>query len=183
MKNTNQSLRQQWIAYWKGAYAAWEAGRTDYPPLPIELHDLRCGAQTRAGTPCRMKVLYGNGRCKLHGGLSTGPKSETGKARSSLNWMGSKSNDEPHEILKKPEFQEFQNTNTNDGPDFHDVRDGLLLLHSAVQTKSKQSVGVRCVECQNLSAAHTCMKRLGAGTSMGQVRECDQYVESCSSIW
>ncbi len=183
MKNTNQSLRQQWVAYWKAAYAAWEAGCTNYPSLPDELHDLRCGAKTRAGTPCRMKILFGNGRCKLHGGLSSGPKSEAGKARSSQNWRGSKFNDEPHEILKKPDFQEFQNTNTNDGSDSQRVRGGLLLLHGAVQSKTKQAVGVRCVDCQNLSAAHTCMKSLGAGISMGQIRECNQYVESSSSIW
>jgi uncharacterized protein YjcR len=31
----------------------------------------RCGAKTRAGTPCR-KPAMANGRCRLHGGLSTG---------------------------------------------------------------------------------------------------------------
>jgi hypothetical protein len=39
-----------------------------------------CGAQTRKGTPCRCKALA-NGRCRLHGGLSTGPKTPEGKAR------------------------------------------------------------------------------------------------------
>ncbi len=33
-----------------------------------------CGAKTRSGKPCRKPPLKnGNGRCKLHGGLSTGP--------------------------------------------------------------------------------------------------------------
>ena len=54
-------------------------------PIPAELVDLRCGAKTRAGPPCRMKGLYGSGRCKLHGGLSTGPKSEAGKAQAREN--------------------------------------------------------------------------------------------------
>ena len=31
-----------------------------------------CGAKTRAGTPCKHKAME-NGRCKLHGGKSTGP--------------------------------------------------------------------------------------------------------------
>lgn len=44
-----------------------------------------CGAKTRAGTPCKRTDLYGNGRCRLHGGLSTGPKTEAGKKRSALN--------------------------------------------------------------------------------------------------
>src|SRR4051794_22495215 len=40
----------------------------------------RCGARTRAGTPCRSPAM-GNGRCRLHGGLSTGPTSPEGLAR------------------------------------------------------------------------------------------------------
>ena len=41
----------------------------------------RCGARTQKGTPCRCIVPYGKKRCKFHGGCSTGPKSEAGKAR------------------------------------------------------------------------------------------------------
>jgi|GEM_PF-2401939 len=37
-----------------------------------------CGAKTRAGTPCK-RYARANGRCKLHGGLSTGPKTTKGK--------------------------------------------------------------------------------------------------------
>lgn len=33
----------------------------------------RCGAKTRKGTPCQAQALA-NGRCKYHGGLSTGPR-------------------------------------------------------------------------------------------------------------
>ncbi|WP_422125161.1 HGGxSTG domain-containing protein [Sneathiella chungangensis] len=40
-----------------------------------------CGAKTRQGTPCRAKALK-NGRCRNHGGLSTGPKTLEGKERS-----------------------------------------------------------------------------------------------------
>ena len=39
-----------------------------------------CGAKTRAGTPCKQRGIYDNGRCHLHGGLSTGPRTEAGKA-------------------------------------------------------------------------------------------------------
>ncbi|WP_434984018.1 HGGxSTG domain-containing protein [Vreelandella zhaodongensis] len=49
--------------------------RGERPPFPPECRDLRCGAKTRAGTPCKRRDLYASGRCKLHGGLSTGPKS------------------------------------------------------------------------------------------------------------
>jgi hypothetical protein len=40
----------------------------------------RCGARTRAGTPCRAAAMP-NGRCRMHGGPSTGPRTEAGKAR------------------------------------------------------------------------------------------------------
>jgi hypothetical protein len=32
----------------------------------------RCGAKTRAGTPCQCPALRSRKRCRLHGGLSTG---------------------------------------------------------------------------------------------------------------
>jgi hypothetical protein len=38
-----------------------------------------CGAKTRAGSPCRAKVLPGKIKCRLHGGLSTGPKTDQGR--------------------------------------------------------------------------------------------------------
>lgn len=40
----------------------------------------QCGAKTRKGTPCKGFAMK-NGRCKLHGGKSTGPKTDEGKAR------------------------------------------------------------------------------------------------------
>jgi hypothetical protein len=40
----------------------------------------RCGAKTRRGTPCQCRAMP-NGRCRLHGGLSTGPKTGDGIER------------------------------------------------------------------------------------------------------
>ena len=37
----------------------------------------RCGAKTRRETLCQCPAME-NGRCRLHGGLSTGPKTEAG---------------------------------------------------------------------------------------------------------
>nr|WP_275041362.1 HGGxSTG domain-containing protein [Ruegeria sp. ANG-S4] len=34
----------------------------------------QCGAKTRAGGQCHARVVPGKRRCRLHGGLSTGPK-------------------------------------------------------------------------------------------------------------
>jgi len=48
----------------------------DLTTLPL------CGALTRSGKSCRR---YGNlktGRCRLHGGLSTGPKTKNGLEKS-----------------------------------------------------------------------------------------------------
>ena len=41
----------------------------------------RCGAKTRKDTPCQRPAYKRNGRCSLHGGKSTGPKTEDGLAR------------------------------------------------------------------------------------------------------
>lgn len=43
-----------------------------------------CNARTKSGRPCRaMKLAHG--RCKWHGGLSTGPRTQAGKARCTRN--------------------------------------------------------------------------------------------------
>ena len=41
----------------------------------------RCGAKTRRGTPCRRPANKRNGRCRLHGGASSGPRTEQGRAK------------------------------------------------------------------------------------------------------
>ena len=101
-------LRALWRRYWRDSsarHAAWEAAcearwqawRADpigrppsnlpapHDPFPEVLRGLTCGARTRAGTPCKRTDLYRCGRCKLHGGLSTGPTSPEGKAIASHN--------------------------------------------------------------------------------------------------
>jgi hypothetical protein len=47
----------------------------DYAKAP------RCGARTRAGGCCRQPAMR-NGRCRMHGGLSTGPRTAAGLERS-----------------------------------------------------------------------------------------------------
>jgi hypothetical protein len=44
-----------------------------------------CQARTRAGTPCKRRDIYYNGRCPLHGGLSTGPITPEGLAKVTRN--------------------------------------------------------------------------------------------------
>jgi len=46
----------------------------------------RCGAKNRRGIPCRCPAMA-NGRCRMHGGSSTGPKTVAGLQRSQrANW-------------------------------------------------------------------------------------------------
>jgi hypothetical protein len=76
-------------------YTEWEMQPSAYPlpkyppppllPIPPEIIGLTCGAKTRAGTPCKLTSLYENGRCKFHGGASTGPRTLEGKMRSAMN--------------------------------------------------------------------------------------------------
>ena len=40
-----------------------------------------CGAKTRSGEPCSKFPIKGKRRCRLHGGLSSGPKTAEGRAR------------------------------------------------------------------------------------------------------
>ena len=40
-----------------------------------------CGAKTRSGGKCALRVEPGKKKCRLHGGLSTGPKTKEGRER------------------------------------------------------------------------------------------------------
>ena len=41
----------------------------------------RCLAKNRRGTECQKPALKGRSRCQLHGGKSTGPRTDEGRAR------------------------------------------------------------------------------------------------------
>ena len=41
----------------------------------------RCLAKTRRSTECQRPAITGSGRCRLHGGRSTGPRTQEGRAR------------------------------------------------------------------------------------------------------
>jgi hypothetical protein len=62
----------------------------------------RCGAHNRAGLPCRAPAMA-NGRCRMHGGKSTGPKTREGlerlrAARSVHGFYGAEGRDFRHTI-------------------------------------------------------------------------------------
>lgn len=71
--------RQRNRATWPGNVAARQP-RTPRRDRP------RCGATTRKGTPCAAPVAWDdrldrpvNGRCRYHGGASTGPRTDAGR--------------------------------------------------------------------------------------------------------
>jgi ribosomal protein L32 len=48
--------------------------------LPLAQSCPRCGARTRSGAKCRAPAMS-NGRCRMHGGKSTGPRTSEGLER------------------------------------------------------------------------------------------------------
>jgi transcriptional regulator with XRE-family HTH domain len=56
-------------------------GSTRRTLLRIVNRRVICAAKTRKGTPCKAKSEPGKKRCRFHGGLSTGPKTEEGRRR------------------------------------------------------------------------------------------------------
>ena len=69
----------------------WAANGYKYPapestPYPEICRNMKCEAKTRSGHPCKNDgTSYTNGRCKYHGGASTGPVTPEGKKRVSMN--------------------------------------------------------------------------------------------------
>lgn len=61
-----------------------------------------CGALTRARTMCRRPPIKSKKRCRLHGGLSTGPKTAEGKARiAAAHWKHGRRSKNFVEMRKK----------------------------------------------------------------------------------
>jgi hypothetical protein len=86
MLREHERARQQLLA--QGA-AEWELARL-LPSVDFKLFtNLICGAKgKRTGKPCPSKALYANGRCRHHGGLSTGPTTPEGRAKAGRNGKG-----------------------------------------------------------------------------------------------
>src|SRR5262249_41860176 len=70
-----------WMA---GVGAEGEVKVANLAPIPHEpkrwnfAHAPKCGAKNRRGTPCQAPAMRGRRRCRLHGGKSTGPKTQAG---------------------------------------------------------------------------------------------------------
>lgn len=77
--------RKLFRAFAKRRQEAIDAGRWHIPQRPGYLTGLTCGAITAKGQPCCMTALEANGRCKWHGGRSTGPRTPEGRAKALEN--------------------------------------------------------------------------------------------------
>ena len=53
---------------------------SDQPSPSRRKGRLLCGAKTRAGGCCQVRAEPGKARCRFHGGKSTGPKTQAGRA-------------------------------------------------------------------------------------------------------
>ena len=72
----------------------WQLG-TNWPGT-------RCGAKTRAGTPCKNPAVTGRARCRMHGGKSTGAKTPEGRAKlRALHWKHGRSTTEAKAEAKR----------------------------------------------------------------------------------
>ena len=71
----------------KERFERWQASgfrhelKPVHEPMPEGLRHIPCAAKTREGTPCQRTDISSNGRCKYHGGQSTGALTAEGKAR------------------------------------------------------------------------------------------------------
>jgi hypothetical protein len=95
---TDPELRAKQVkalkAYYRDSskqFEAWAAAGYGHPPpesllYPEFCRDMKCEAKTRSGHPCKNDgTSWANGRCKYHGGASTGPVTPEGKKRVSMN--------------------------------------------------------------------------------------------------
>ena len=165
MNDCQNELRKQWIAFWKSHKQAFAKG-LKLPPIPDKLFDLRCGAKTRAGSPCKQRTIYSSGRCKFHGGLSTGPKTDEGKKIAAGNYQQRLSRDhEPHEDMLNAHFQK--------------ITPSLKIIARKARTTFSQDKGgarlVRCIDCQHMSAGYTCLVGQKFNLPVGEKRECPSF--------
>jgi hypothetical protein len=78
-KDSN-NIFEEWVA---GGYKGKPRENIPYPEF---CRDMKCEAKTRTGHPCKNDgTSWANGRCKYHGGASTGPVTPEDKKRASMN--------------------------------------------------------------------------------------------------
>ena len=185
------AFRDYWRAYREQSDTPGWRRTEDFPPVPEAFADLTCGAKTRAGTPCKRIDLYWSGRCKLHGGLSTGPKTEVGKAKArengKLGGRGHIRKPKPMEMLRKQQGCELLGEGVGGVAEVksREVDRGQVgpanCPSRIVEVRDPQktfAAAVQCRECGNLSAGYTCLAP-GSGLTtpaLGEWRACAHFL-------
>jgi hypothetical protein len=94
------------------ARARW-GGVLEPPSTLSPLRAIVCGAKTRKGQPCQAKAIPGKMRCKFHGGASTRPRTDDGKARIAeaqrRRWAAHKASKKKTQKLVSTETQAIKN--------------------------------------------------------------------------
>ncbi|MGA2468667.1 MAG: HGGxSTG domain-containing protein [Thermodesulfobacteriota bacterium] len=86
---------------WSKARAGDEKNKTEVIPHGSQ----PCGAKTRAGTHCKNWGMPKNGRCRMHGGKSTGPRTPEGLERiRKANWKHGRYSKEERESRDRIRF-------------------------------------------------------------------------------
>jgi hypothetical protein len=88
-----QDRRQEDRGFCRKTRPGQAAEMSNRPHVPTRLERLamakaapRCEARSRSGNPCKGPAMA-NGRCRFHGGMSTGPRTPEGLERSrKANW-------------------------------------------------------------------------------------------------
>lgn len=175
-------LRKAYRAYWLGyrehsQSTAWPR-YGQYPPLPAALRGLTCGAKTRSGHPCARTDLHESGRCKFHGGLSTGPLSEAGKQKSRENGkLGGRGRVRKPNPMNPTKNRFFVDLNVNLQEEQRPISQQP---EGSLSDNSSLSVRVQCRDCANLSAGFTCLSPASGqrAPAMGEWRICAQFLVS-----
>ena len=95
----------------------------------------RCGARTRCGGACRQPAMP-NGRCRLHGGLSTGPRTPAGLARSRCaRWKHGARSAHVRTLLREARLQSRRT---------RALLAGSSAGHRVHRSNSNSPVGARC---------------------------------------
>jgi len=98
----------------------------------------RCGARTRCGGECRQPAMP-NGRCRLHGGLSTGPRTPAGLARSRCSRWKHGARSARVRILLREARHQSRRTRA-----LRARLTGSSAGHGVHRSKSNSAVGARC---------------------------------------
>lgn len=110
----------------------------------------RCGAKTRSGKPCR-KWALANGRCRLHGGKSTGPPKGSRNALTHGIYAQALRDDEPeiwHEVHIEDVDDEIRLVKIQ-------IRRTMIAMGEAIDAPDDESVGFMLQEVKRKNGEYT----------------------------